>query len=129
MAMNPRVKKLWVNALRNEYADLQCRYALHSGFKFCVQGVLADLYVKEHPKAKWVRVPATENRFALREKGRDCGASNFLPDEVWDWAGLDFPLYLKCEWSGGVVTHDLMTLNDRLRVTFRAFADLIEEQL
>lgn len=71
--MNPRIKKLWLKALRSgKYKQGQGQ--LKCGDKFCCLGVLCDLHSKETGE-EWLGNTYKE-------------ASNFPPCEVDQWAGF-----------------------------------------
>jgi hypothetical protein len=83
-AMNPRVKRLWVKALRSgKYKqDLD---QLRTDKGFCCLGVLCDLYQKDIHKRLW-----------QKNQGRGATTYRFLsnigvlPMDVMDWAWLDY---------------------------------------
>lgn len=115
MAMNKKVKKLWVDALRSgEYH--QTDGALRRGNTFCCLGVLCNIHARLHPliaaKQSW--------------SGEYMGQSEFLPATVMRWAGLQTDygdsVYIK-ENEAALTEH-----NDNGR-TFKEIADAIESQL
>ena len=116
--MDPRVKKLWVDALRSGEYNQALGSLMVCGIHFnsyCCLGVLCDLHAKEFGN-KW------ENSLYL---GEGCG----LPDEVALWAGIspyknDVPVMQEDE-----LYISAATLNDSRNKTFDQIADLIEENL
>ena len=57
--MNPEVKAKWVDALRSSKYK-QCCGRLKNGDRFCVIGVLTDLYIEEHDE-KWSEYPEEDD--------------------------------------------------------------------
>lgn len=75
--MNPRIKALWIAALRSgKYR--QTKGELRTGDRFCCLGVLCNLHALEHPA---IAAKETSPRKYL-------GRSGVLPDLVADWAGV-----------------------------------------
>ena len=118
--MNPKIKKLWVHALRSGVYK-QGKYVLRTeDNKFCCLGVLCNIHAKLHPKI------AAEQTDPTKYMGR----MSFPPPEVLQWAGLH-------SFDPGVtlpngVFRTLAELNDGAGVrkhSFKRIAKLIEEQL
>ena len=109
---NEKVMKKWIEALRSgEYR--QGRRRLRQGDRYCCLGVLCDLYAREHPnKTEW---KLENGRYSF------LGSRGDLPDEVREWAGV--------EYSGGLVdiVPSLITQNDWETSSFNYIANLIEE--
>ena len=107
--MNPRVKKLWLEALRSG-AYTQGRHQLRSGNSYCCLGVLCDLHSKE-TGTSW-------------EGERYIEELNGTPRTVADWAGLSDAvptvLYERHRFS-------LSQLND-CGYSFEDIADIIDKQ-
>ena len=146
MAMNPEIKKQWLEALRSgkyEQGEGQLQYIDRENFRdltskinsqsFCCLGVLCDLHSKA-TDTKWEEKITDANYL---------GINDVLPDEVKEWAGLsaDDP---EIEYPTGYtdenekpVTHksNISRLNDgynkadNKQFTFTELADLIEAQL
>lgn len=132
MSMNPRVRELWLAALRSgTYLQGQSKLAwveLDGQVRHCCLGVLCEvarldgvpLTVAEHDGG--VTLPANYRRYDE--------ADNFLPEVVQVWAGFDERDLV----SGGDVLVDdddgstLSSLNDAGR-TYLEIADVIEAQL
>lgn len=133
MSMNPRVRELWLAALRSgTYLQGQSKLAWvepNGQVRHCCLGVLCEvarldgvpLTVTEHEGG--VTLPANYRRYD--------GADNFLPEVVQVWAGFDkHDLIL----AGDVLVDGrddgttLSSLNDA-GSTFDEIADLVEEQL
>lgn len=121
--MKAKIKEKWVKALRSgEYK--KGRYALRklnkrkgATPKYCCLGVLCDLYIKEHKRAKWeLDTVSDNNTYQLNNNGVD------LPSNVRRWAGIkeSNPLVGKCS---------LMSLNDFHNKSFKYIANVIEEEL
>lgn len=116
--MNTRIKKLWVEALRDPEA-VQIKWQLRDdGNGRCCLGVLCDIAVGESV-VKW--------------HGNMCeNSSGALPTKVLEWAEMDMSQGPK---SPGVIVkigyseRSLWDLNDRARLTFAQIADIIEAQL
>jgi hypothetical protein len=123
--MKPRIKKLWIEALRSgEYQQAQ-GVLRDKDNKFCCLGVLCNIHAQKN-KAK-ARTQTDPNFYF--------GKDDVLPVEVADWAGLkavnpqieDYGTY-----HGGY-SPSLGELNDglfdgRIR-TFNEIADIIEKHL
>lgn len=75
--MNPRIKALWIAALRSGKYH-QTKGELRTGDRFCCLGVLCNLHALEHPA---IAAKETSPRKYL-------GRSGVLPDLVADWAGV-----------------------------------------
>ena len=111
MAMNPEVKKLWVEALRSgEYE--QCHYSLKSGNRFCCLGVLCDLHSKETGKGSWAKDEKYE--------AKNISLTAYPPKHVLDWAKLNTAIFDNV---------DLYELNDNDKLTFDWIAAIIETEL
>lgn len=108
--MNPRVKKLWLKALRSgEYK--QAIHRLRRDDTFCCLGVLCNLHAYEHP----------DIAAAQKSKYLYMGEEVKLPPAVMEWAGLEEAIPI-------VNGRNLAGLNDD-NWPFKDIADLIERQL
>jgi hypothetical protein len=132
--MNPKIKKLWTDALRSgDY--LQGKQKLNFDGRFCCLGVLCDLAVKDGA------IPAGH----VHGDGvvSYAGHHNRLPPEVICWAGLEARVREEgsgsWDWEidGSTVPLDLLaptpreslaTVNDG-GALFSEIADIIEEHL
>lgn len=75
--MDQNIKKQWVEALRSGKYEQGKDWLQHQG-KFCCLGVLCDLHAK-----------ATNNDWSQHVNvGYYLDQTEFLPEEVVDWAGL-----------------------------------------
>lgn len=115
MAMNKRIKKQWVTALRSgEYkkATGSLRQLDRTGKTtgFCCLGVLCNLHAIAHPEIAKKQIEAYQYM----------GQKELLPLAVARWAGVDRNGML----SGTV---DLVTLNDYENRSFKYIADVIEK--
>lgn len=138
MSMNPEVKQKWVTALRSgKYKKASHAlkfinrkfYGLRKECSFCVLGVLCDLYIKEHPNAKW----QTGEYYSFRDKvhrqnivitnGETQIGTGSLPQKVSDWSGVPY------EGEGGLSQGSLIGLNDTDELPFSEIADRIEAEL
>lgn len=125
MAMNPKVKKRWVEALRSGKYE-QGKRRLRSENTFCCLGVLCDLYrIDQGGRADW----------KYGELGCSfLGQMNELPIEVARWSGLNDTagdaVFIASIDSGPYDIPDqcLAEHNDEGR-TFEQIADAIEKQL
>lgn len=105
--MNPKVKELWLIALRSgNYA--QGRRRLRVGDLYCCLGVLCDIYSQD----QWSLV---EGSYEYQ------GATHTLPAAVVEWAGLDE----RNPMPGGI---SLAALNDR-GASFDEIASVIDKWL
>lgn len=113
--MKPKVKKLWVKALRSEKYK-QGHGHLRVDTFYCCMGVLCDLHAKANKK-KWKR-----GNISLDYDG----GTQFLSGNVMLWAGLEncdpFVKYGRNRYS-------LSNLNDGKKLTFPQIADIIEKNL
>ena len=118
--MKPKIKKLWVAALRSgDYK--KTTGTLRDDHGFCCLGVLCNLHAQAHP------------RIAKKQTDPDVylGESALLPEEVREWAGL------KHDDGDEVIVrgrnHTLPDLNDNGTSgkpwSFKEIADVIERQL
>ena len=112
--MNPRIKQLWINALRSGSYQ-QGRGRLRGEDGFCCLGVLCDL----HPRSK------------LEWKQRDGNWSylgdhvHYPPRKIWEWASA-----LDCKGMptrGPADEVELAKMNDR-GASFNDIADFIEQR-
>lgn len=111
--MDPKVKVLWVTALRSkEY--VQCRGALRQNGKWCALGVLIDLAMK-------AGVRLTETVDAASGSYLYDGNGGSLPEPVRRWAGLRNG----DAWVGG---ESVASANDH-GMPFDGIANLIEAHL
>ena len=118
MKLNPRIKQLWLDALRSgEY--VQGKYILRSNQNtYCCLGVLGDVCVKEN-LAKWQYI---DKKHRL--------------NTIWGQSNANIPLDLQLkiglDTDEGLVVkgkkRTLTILNDTDDYTFLQIADLIEEQ-
>lgn len=72
--MKPKIKKLWIGALKSGKYQ-QNTHSLNSWGKYCCLGVLCDLHRKRTKKLKW-------------KDGYYDGQDGVLPSSVMKWAGL-----------------------------------------
>ena len=110
--MNPRIRKLWVKALRSgEYAQGTGTLVEENDHtQFCCLGVLTNLYVEETgDSSAWYAVPKTETVAAI------------LENSVVGWAELD-------DEDPMLGDDYASTLNDSGK-SFDEIADLIEKHL
>ena len=111
--MNPRIKKLWVAALRSgDY--LQGKHVLRlnasTETRFCCLGVLCNLHAIDHPEIAAYQLDP--NKYMNHEY--------LVPDSVAKWAGL----------PGGAATK-LTNMNDTgsCPCSFNQIADWIEKNI
>jgi hypothetical protein len=113
--MNPKVKQLWIDALRSGKYK-KGRKRLESNGKFCCLGVLCFL-ASERGVIK---------RRELKDGSIQYGKNrDYLPSRVMRWAGLT-------DFDPGI-DHDrvftIAQLNDKTSYRLRDIAKVIEEQL
>lgn len=122
--MNPRIKALWVEALRSkEYPQTKGKLKTQDGY--CCLGVLCDLYLKEHSE-EWKSSDFIEDDEILSYVIDSC--DNLPPESVVEWAELP------CDNPGVMIdgvnyVTDLTELNDSLCMNFEEISDYIENQL
>ena len=108
MPLNRKVITKWVEALRSGDYQQGQGFLRQDGYegvadKFCCWGVLCDLYQKTHPSSQW----ATDGVGGSQITGGECPVKGKgiwvcvttyyrkqlnAPNEVTDWAGIDFVL-------------------------------------
>lgn len=122
--MNPRVKTLWLEALRSkQYSQTKGKLKTEDGY--CCLGVLCDLYLKEHSK-EWKSSDFIEEDEVLSYEIDSC--DTLPPESVIEWAELP------CDNPGVMIEErdyvtDLSELNDSLNKNFEEIAAYIENQL
>ena len=122
--MNPRIKALWLEALRSkEYPQTKGKLKTEEGY--CCLGVLCDLYLKEHSK-EWKPSDFIEDDEILSYEID--ARENLTPESVVKWAELP------CDNPGVMFEDrdyvtDLTELNDSLNMNFEEIAAYIENQL
>jgi hypothetical protein len=117
--MNEEIKRRWIEALRSGRYQQGTQY-LRQGDRYCVLGVLCDLYATD----AWIAPEDVNDPYWYLD------AREALPEEVVDWAGLpDENPYVLVEMAdGNTYPRDLGSLNDTGH-SFRVIAALIEDQL
>ena len=122
--MNPRIKTLWVEALRSkEYPQGKGNLKTQDGY--CCLGVLCDLYLKEQSE-EWKPSDFIEEDEVLTYKIDGWG--HLPPESVVEWAelpGCNPGIMIE----GADYVTDLTKLNDSLDKSFEEIADYIENQL
>lgn len=118
--MKQEVKEKWLNALHSG-GYKQGTHALQCDGKYCVLGVLCDIFAKEK-NIEWENGEffSQENKKSLLKE------ESILPEEVKIWAGLEQknPL-VKYQNS----LHNIAELNDNIGLDFSDLAILIRLQL
>ncbi len=111
MQMNPVVKTMWLEALRDPNAkQIKNHLGDMEGGRCCL-GVLSDLAAKN----KVIEPPVRDDIDSFDLAYGPCRATSMPPYEVIDWAKLDDP-------------YELAEMNDQGE-TFTEIADYIEEKL
>lgn len=117
---NTAVIQKWVKALRSgEYK--QTNGTLRDQDGFCCLGVLCEVAVKEG-----VIAPAVINQhdeYVYAET-----ATSVLPEEVWEWAGLEGSSPQSNFTEGAEDGWAYYELNDTVGLTFEEIADILEGQ-
>lgn len=116
--MNQEVKVKLLTALRSgEYKQAFRTLKTYDGC-FCIHGVICDLAVKEGI-AEWT------GRFNddIKDVNGTPVISIAMTPAIQKWAGIK-----KDELFFEGTNQEIMDLNDRKRISFNEFADLIEQQ-
>lgn len=120
--MNPEVKQLWLDALRNGGFQ-QTRGALHDDKGYCCLGVLCEVAIKAGIEIEVKPPKHADERFYYD------GYTTVPPDVVQAWANISETGHLdKAVEFAGPPSIALTALNDR-GMTFDQIADVIEKQL
>lgn len=120
--MNPKVKELWIEALRSGDYKQTINY-LRDDVGYCCLGVLCNIYLEQvSDDCKWTE----DNNFQYPYEYEDdlfAYEAESLPQCVIDWSDLP-------DENPDIVAKDmdLATLNDE-GASFKEIADLIEEEL
>jgi hypothetical protein len=132
--MNPEVKQKWIDALRSGKYE-QGSEKLRSVSGYCCLGVLCDLYAQEHD-TQWEFRGYEETNLQPMDYWYYEGESEFLPESVMDWAGLesnnpkvrvdveDNPDNDNCFYLDHIAN-----VNDSCYYTFDDLSNLIKDQL
>lgn len=136
--MDPRVKALWIAALRSgqyhQTENFLCTKGEDGSLSYCCLGVLCDLYMKENPDkdAQWKEgsesmqyVSGSGDTLVIRD--------SMLPKQVQDWAGLkhdnpDNPR-LAGPFRDKLNFVSASIWNDDLKADFSEIADMIDASL
>lgn len=114
--MNPRIAKLWVEALRSGHYR-QGRGALRSATnEFCCLGILCNLHAQAHPE---IAKTQTSRRVYL-------GGSTYPVETVAKWAGLRY--HRGCFYAANGDVKCLAEMNDSDK-TFLEIAAVIEQNV
>lgn len=104
----------WIAALRSgQYT--QAKGVLKKGNSHCCLGVLCELYLQEHPEARWVQDGPLNHFFANSE---DCNHS-LLPNAVRDWAGM--------RTKDGLMPGSSLSIKNDAGYTFNGIASIIDK--
>ena len=85
--MNPQVKEKWIDALRSGKYE-QGSEKLRSVTGYCCLGVLCDLYSQENNQEWEFHGAFEEQNTQPTDYWYFDGESEFLPDSVREWAGM-----------------------------------------
>lgn len=123
--MDPKVKEMWLNALRSGEYTQTTAGCLKDPTGFCCLAVLCDIYSKQTGNAEWEKSEYYDHGHTNEYFE---GEEEFLPESVVNWAGLECenPEIPGMDWGGQPAT--LSVLNDQGR-SFTKLADLIEMHL
>lgn len=128
MKLKPEIKKQWTEALRSGEYD-QSTGRLRRAGRFCVYGVLGDLYAKSTNNGIWKG--SASSIFFVKKGANKLGYETFLPRIVWDWAFAEpTPDNFNSACGprpGGRENPSLATLNDT-GMTFTEIADIIDRE-
>jgi hypothetical protein len=136
--MNPKVKRLWINALESgDYVQGKnyLKQTISGGFSYCCLGVLCDLYDKHSGKSPGFREGAYHIS-SSREIVYPHNGSTVLPTrEVLEWAGLesergfdDGHLLVLKDGTEYRAT-GLPDINDNCDLSFKEISSVIKERL
>ena len=124
--MNPEVKQKWLTALRSGSYQ-QTKQVLRKGNKFCVLGVLCDLYVKEN-KGRWEERGLPEqntDRFNIIDE-QDETSTTIPTTSIRTWAQIGDLVFN--DENGELPVAKIINLNDNGK-SFSFLADEIEKHL
>lgn len=122
--MNPKVKQMWVGALRSGTYE-QTKGTLTDGKGYCCLGVLCDL-ARKAGVGKW--------EIGKDDAWRMDDYAGNLPPVVQEWAGLEAnPVLMDepcgCGTSGCTSKTRATVVNDELNWSFEQIADAVEANL
>lgn len=124
--MDPEVKLMWILALRSGryvQGSQSLRRFVGNEDKFCALGVLCDLYSQE-TGVQWEMDPITK-LFQIH------GNKNYLPKEVYEFAGLK--LDPRSPAAVMVLVKDeklsMLEINDQRVFPFEQIANIIKDSL
>lgn len=166
MQMNPVVKDKWVQALRlgnfSQITGQLCKESEAESIQQypvkyrCVMGVLADIYMLDHPNAIWnlknqLVITTTASRYIRRRVKNEDRIDSYhmeavrhqsyeqrevatytLPQLIMEWAGLEYRDNCSITQAGLVFNEEMYlpsALNDTHGLSFEALSNLIEAQL
>lgn len=121
--MSPKVKKLWIEALKSGEFKQGVTYLQKDGC-FCVVGVLCELFRRETGRGEWRY--SEENGVFYFKVGEDCFGSA-APSEVSRWAQVPVGLWTTNVKGDFGREMELWELNDSLGYDFLQLANVIEE--
>jgi hypothetical protein len=131
VVLKPKIKKKLVRALRSgRYRKI--RNVMHRGERFCVLGVLCELYRKEHPKAQWIEPEAGDFEFQASPKGES--NETHPPEKVWKWALKGKAALIRddephFDFECGRTQYGCLSEANDDGVSFSKLADVIEDHL
>jgi hypothetical protein len=126
--MNSQVKEKWIAALRSgEYSQGDGK--LRSDKGFCCLGVLCDLYAQEPFTQGWKFNGEYEESPLPMDYWYFDGESEFLPESVMKWAGLEANCPEVAVDTDEDVVYDLIANLNDTGYSFSTLADIIEKQL
>jgi len=118
--MKPKIKKMWVEALRSGEYDQTQEY-LRDCYGYCCLGVLCDLHRKVTGQGHWDK----DNRYITETDDRNCA----LPQPVYEWAGFTRSLPRVYESENPDLVLSLSEMNDYGEMDFAWIAAIIETEL
>lgn len=118
--MKPKIKKLWVDALRSgQYKQTKNKLQTNEGY--CCLGVLCDIYAKQTKKGSWKMSELNDLSMDFIDIN---DISQFvLTDGVIKWSKVTTGYHVM------INNIALTTYNDKLNYSFAEIADLIVENL
>ena len=111
--MNPRIKQLWINALRSGSYQ-QGRGRLRGEDGFCCLGVLCDLHPRS--RSEWKQHDGNWSSFGHHV--------HYPPLKIWEWAGALDRKRMPVRPAEEI---ELAKMNDR-GASFNDIADFVEQR-
>ena len=124
--MNPKIKKLWLKALRSGDYKQGRGYLRRGNDTFCCLGVLCNIHAQQNPDSELIKLSSFDRYLEVHTYG---GVSAIPPEEVLKWAGINRKSVTIDDHTVTMIDH-LWKRNDGVfhcKHTFEEIADIIEE--